>query len=185
MHTTAPTRTQVLSLLMAAVVALSATAGLAVAATTTDLAVSIVDDDTIAPSETTTVEIAVANADGGVGAAELGVELSDPGVAAITDVSIPNAPGSTDNGIIGGGEAADVKYAFANSSDTGEVVIVEVTLTAAASGSTDVDVVPNNQTGNLVVFDENGAGYTLDTVGSATLSVEGVNQPPRRRRGAG
>jgi hypothetical protein len=180
--TTNPSRTKALSLLMAAVVVLSATAGLAglaSAATTTDLNVSITDDDdTIAPGETTTVEVAVASADGGVGAAELGVTSSDPGVAAITDVSVLHGPGSTNNTVAGGGQSADVKYAFANSPDTGSVTIVEVTLQAAAEGSTTIDVVQNGQTGNLVVFDENGAGYTLDTVGSATLTVEEVNQPP-------
>ena len=177
--TTNLSRSKVLSLLMTAVVVLSATAGLAGAATTTDLTVSITDDDnTVAPGETTTVEIAVADVDGGVGAAELGVELSDPGVATITDVTVLNAPGNTDNAVIGGGEAADVKYAFANSPDTGSVTIVEVTLQAAAAGTTDVDVIQNSQTGNLVVFDESGAGYTFDSVGSATLTVEDVNQDP-------
>jgi hypothetical protein len=175
-HTNTTTRT--LSLVVAVLVALSATAGFAGAATTTDLTVSITDDDnTVAPGETTTVEIAVATADGGVGAAELGVTSSDPGVAAITDVSVLHDPGNTDNDV-GGGPSADVKYAFADSPDTGSVTILELTLQAGAPGSTDINVVENSQTGNLVVFDENGAGYTLDTVGSATLTVEPVNQPP-------
>jgi hypothetical protein len=172
-------RTQALSVLLATMVALSATvgfAGLAGAATTTDLTVSITDDDnTIVTGETTTVEIAVANADGGVGAAELGVTSSDPGVAAITDVSVLHNPGNTDNNVAGGGESADIKYAFADSPDTGSVTILEVTLQAASAGSTNIDVVQNSQTGNLVVFDEVGAGYTLGSVGSATLTVE---EPP-------
>jgi len=172
-----PSRTRILSLLLAAVVALSMTTGFATAATTTDLTVSITDDDTIAPGETATVQVAVASADGGVGAAELAVALGDDGVAEITDVSVLNNPGSTDNSITGGGAAADVKYAFADSDDAGEVAIVEVTVEALAEGSTAIDVASNNQTGNLVVYDENGAGYTLDSVGSATLTVEAA-QPP-------
>jgi len=172
-----PSRTRILSLLLAAVVALSMTTGFATAATTTDLTVSITDDDTIAPGETATVQVAVASADGGVGAAELAVALGDDAVAEITDVSVLNNPGSTDNSITGGGAAADVKYAFADSDDAGEVAIVEVTVEALAEGSTAIDVASNNQTGNLVVYDENGAGYTLDSVGSATLTVEAA-QPP-------
>ena len=172
--TTQRTR-KTLTLLVATVVALSAIAGFAGfagAATTTDLTVSITDDDnTINPDETTTVEIAVASADGGVGAAELGVELSDPGVATITDVSVLHSPGNTDNAVAGGGGSADVKYAFADSPDDESVTILEVTLQAGSPGSTNINVVENSQTGNLVVFDENGAGYTLDTVGSATLTV--------------
>jgi uncharacterized membrane protein len=168
-----------LALLLAATVALSATtglAGLAGAATTTNLTVSITDDDnTVFPGETTTVEIAVASADGGIGAAELGVELADSGVAAISDVTVLHEAGNEDNAVAGGGQSAEVKYAFANSPDTGSVTIVEVTLTAASPGSTDINIVENSQTGNLVVFDEVGAGYTLDSVGSATLTVE---EPP-------
>jgi len=176
MTTKLTTKTQLLALLVAGMVVLSTTAGLATAATTTDLTVSITDDDdTIAPGETTTVQIAVTNVDDGVGAGELGIELSDPGVAAITDVSVLNAPGSTDNAVVGGGQSADVKYAFASGADDDGVVIVEATLQAAAEGSTTIEIVQNSQTGNLVLFDENGAGYTLDTVGSATLTVE---EPP-------
>ena len=179
------TQRRALTLLLATAVALAATggfAGFAGAATTTDLTVSITDgDDAIAPGETTTVQVAVADADGGVGAAEVGVELSDSSVAAITDVTVLNSPGSTDNNITGGGAAADVKYAFANSSDTGSVTILELTLQGDAGGSTDIDVTQNGQTGNLVVFDENGAGYEFDSVGSATLTV---NTPPTADVGA-
>jgi hypothetical protein len=179
MDSTTPYKRKALALLLAATVAFSATAGfagLAGAATTTDLTVSLTDDDnTIAPEETTTVEIAVADVEGGVGAAELGIELSNPGVAAITDVSIPNSPGNTDNSVAGGGQSADVKYAFATEADSDGVVIVEVTLQAAAAGTTEIDIVENSQTGNLVVFDENGGGYTLENIGSATLTV---NAPP-------
>ncbi|MFC5368854.1 PKD domain-containing protein [Salinirubrum litoreum] len=175
MNSTTPSNRKALTLLLVTVVALSATvgfAGFAGAATTTDLTVSVTDDDnTIEPGETTTVEIAVASADGGVGAAELGVTSSDPGVAAITDVTVLNEPGSTDNDVAGGGGSADVKYAFADSPDTGSVTVLEVTLQAASAGTTDIEIVENAQTGNLVVFDENGAGYTLDSVGSATLTV--------------
>jgi uncharacterized membrane protein len=180
MNPTTMTQRKALTLLVAVAVALSATAGFAGAAATTDLTVSTTDD-TIAPGETTTVEIAVANADGGVGAAELGVELSDPGVGTITDVTIPNSPGNTDNSITGGGAAADVEYAFANSSDTGSVTIVAVTVQAASAGTTDINIVNNSQTGNLVVFDEEGAGYSFNDVGSATLTV---NTPPDADAGA-
>jgi hypothetical protein len=105
MTTTHPSRKQVLSLLLAAVVAFSATVGFAGAAATTDLNVSITDsDNTIAPGDTTTLEIAVANADSGVGAAELGIELSDTSVATITDVAVQHSPGKTDNNVMSGGK---------------------------------------------------------------------------------
>ncbi len=178
------TRTQALSLLLAVVVALPATAGVATAATTTDLTVSIDDDSTIAPGETTTVAVAVTDVDGGVGAAELGVSLDDDSVAEITDVSVLNDPGLTDNAISGDGTSADFNYGLANTSDTGEVTIIEVTVEAIGAGSTTIDIVQNSQTENLVVFDEGGAGYTLDNIGSATLTVEEQNTPPTADAGA-
>jgi hypothetical protein len=166
-----------LALLLAAVVAFSAmigAAGLVGAATTTDLTVSITDDDdTIAPGETTTVEIAVATADGGVGAASFGVELSDSSVAQITDVSVTGTTTTPD--IAPDESSADVRYFQADTSDTGEVVFATVTLQAQGSGSTDIDVVDNSEFGTLLVGDEGGAGYTLQSIGSATLTV---SSPP-------
>lgn len=179
------TRTQALSLLLAVVVVLPATAGVATAATTTDLTVSIDDDDsTIAPGETTTVAVAVTDVDGGVGAAEIGVSLDDDSVAEITDISVLNNPGVSDNAISEDGASADFNYALANSSDTGEVTIIEVTVEAVAAGSTTIDIVQNSETENLVVFDEGGAGYTLNNIGSATLTVEEQNTPPTADAGA-
>ena len=177
--TTTPSRSQVLSLLMAAVVALSATAGFAAAATTTDLTVSITDDDnTLAPGETTTIQIAVTDIDNGVGAGELGVELGTSGVASITDVTVLNSPGNEDNVVATGGQSADVKFAFASEATDDGTVIIEMTLQAASEGTTSVDIVSNSITGNLVLFDESGAGYTIGQTGSATLTVEDVNQDP-------
>jgi hypothetical protein len=177
MESTTPHTRKALTLLVAAVVALSATAGFAgfaAAATTTDLTVSISDDDgTIAPGETTTVEIAVTNADGGVGAASYGIELSDPSVAEITDADIGGA--TTAPAIQQDGSSADIRYFQGDTDDSGEVVILTVTLEATAAGTTSLDVVENSDQNNLVVFDEVGAGYTLDSIGSATLTV---NTPP-------
>jgi hypothetical protein len=169
-----PSRTQALSLLLAVMVALTATAGLAgmaSAATTTDLTVSITDDDdTIQTGETTTVELAVAPADGGVGAASLGVELSDSSVAQITDVEVEGTTTTPD--IAPDGSSADVRYFQGDTADDGsEVVFATVTLQAQGAGQTDIDIGENSEFGTLLVGDENGAGYTLDSVGSATLSV--------------
>jgi len=169
-----PSRSQVLGLLLATIFVLGATAGLASAAATTDLAVSITDNDnTIEPGETTTVQIAVSNADGGVGAASYGIELSDPSVAEITDAEITGSP--VEPAIQEDGSSADIRYFQAETDDSGGVVVLTVTLQAIGSGSTSIDIVNNSEFNNLVVFDEEGAGYTFDTVESATLTV---NTPP-------
>ena len=182
MTTTHPSRKQVLSLLLAAVVAFSATVGFAGAAATTDLNVSITDNDnTIASGETTTVEIVVANADGGVGSASYGIELGSPSVAKITAADIAGSPVEPD--ISQDGSSADVRYFQANTQDSGEVVILTVTLEATESGSTSLDIVDNSDFNNQIVFDEGGAGYSFDSIGSATLTVEETNQAPNADAG--
>ncbi|MFC5973467.1 hypothetical protein ACFPYI_19230 [Halomarina salina] len=163
--------------MLAVTVILSTTTGFVAAATSTDLTATIAGDSTVAPGQTATVEIAVTDVDGGVGAADFGVELSSPGVATITDVSVENA-GSSNNEVASDGQSANLQYAFADTTDTGSIVIAEVTVQATAEGTTDIEIGSSSNTGNLVVYDENGAGYTVDSVGSATLTVENVNQPP-------
>jgi REJ domain. len=83
-----------------------------------------------------------------------------------------HSPGNAGNPVASGGQSADIKYSFVDSPDTGEVTVAEVTLRVDAAGSTDLKLVQHSQTGALGVFDEAGAPYTLDTVGSATLTLE-------------
>ena len=75
---------RITAVLLAAVVALSATAGVASAAGETSISVTAADE-TLAPGETTTVDVVLDDADGGVAVSQLQVELTDPEVAEIVD----------------------------------------------------------------------------------------------------
>jgi hypothetical protein len=182
------TRTKrALSLVLAALVATAMLSGSAAAAGPTALTVSA-DDTTLAPGETTTVTLAIDDANGGVGSADFRVELSDPAVASVTGVQVANDPPSstTSVDVDSDGAGATVSYALADSSaDTGTVTVATVTLTADAEGSTDLNVVANPGVGALDVGDESGQSYTLTSVGSASITVADQNTPPVADAGEG
>jgi len=160
----------VITVAIAALVVLSMATSTAVAAGQTDMTVTA-DSTTLTPGETTTVTLAIPNANGGVGSADFRVELSDPSVASITDVSLANEPGLSDVAIDGDGAGSNVIYSLANSAnDMGPVTIATVTVEAQTTGSTGVNILPNPNTA-LDVGDEVGQSYTLGSVGSATLTV--------------
>jgi hypothetical protein len=155
-------------------IAFSATAGfagLASAASTTGLTVSITDDDdTIAPGETTTVEIAVANADGGVGAAEFRVAVDNANIVRIVGVTVAGS-GQVKETTADDGSWIDVEYAFADTADTGSVVVAEVTVEGASAGTTDVTLEPAEGNDATVVYDEGGDGYDVTGTNDVRLTV--------------
>jgi hypothetical protein len=172
--------TQVAALTVAVLVALSMATGAAVAAGTTSISVSAADQ-TLEPGTTTTVSVVLDDAAGGVGSAQLAVALTDPSVAEITDVELGTSPGSTDGPVFAADNSSvQGGYAFDDTADSGAVTVAVVTVEATAAGSTGVEVTapPDVADGTLAFFDEEGAGYTLDTVGSATLTIEAANSPP-------
>jgi hypothetical protein len=77
-----------------------------------------------------------------------------------------------------------VRYFQGDTDDDGKVVLATVTLQAQSAGSTDINIVQNSEYGTLLVGDESGEGYTLENIGSATLTVTGDNQPPTANVGA-
>ena len=173
---------QLLTLLLAAVVAIAVPAGfagLAGAAGPTDLTVTAADTELV-PGETTAVEVAVSNAQGGVGAASFGLELSDSSVAEITDVTVNGA----NPDIPTEGNPVDVRYFQGNTDDTGEVVFLTVTVEATASGTTTLSITENSEFGTLLVGDEEGLGYTLESIGTVTFTIEEPNNPPTADAGA-
>lgn len=148
---------------------LSMLTGIAAAAGTTDLVVSQ-STDTVEPGESVTVEVAVSNADGGVGSADFRIELSDPSVGTITDLTVGNSPGRDESSIDTDGDGANIKYAFDDTQDTGSITIISLSVEADSSGTTSIDVAPNSN-GNRVISDELGETYTLQTVESGSLTV--------------
>jgi PKD repeat protein len=182
---TTPHRT-VASVGLALVLAISAGvgAGVAAAAGTTTLTVSIADGGggaTVAPGETTTVEVVVDDATGGVGAAELRV-VTDPTVARVVDATVLGS-GSTEVELAENGSFVDVEYAFRDTADTGTVAILSVTIAGVAPGETAVRLAPSADNDGLLVFDEAGTGYTVTGSDAASVTVAADGPPPIARTG--
>jgi hypothetical protein len=159
---------------VAALTVLSMTTGVAAAAGSTDIGVSTTQG-TLEPGDTTTVEVVLDSASGGVGSGQLQVSLTDPDVAEITGIELGTDPGSTTDPILAGdGSSVQAGYFLDDTADTGPVTVAVVTVEATAAGSTDVEVSgpPDIADGLLTFGDESGASYTLGDVGSTTLTVE-------------
>jgi hypothetical protein len=71
------------------------------------------------------------------------------------------------------GSWVDVEYAGADTSDSGRVTILTVTVTGRAAGSTAVSLGPSGGEGEIGIYDEEGSGYDLSSATDATLSVDG------------
>jgi len=122
-------------------------------------------DDRIATGETTTYDVVVSSADGGVGAYELQVELGDATVGSITDVEPHGDPGWTDVQIAVDGSDASVTAAGADTAQTGQVTIVSVTVRGTDAGSTGLDLAVD------ALGDEQGDGYDVQAANGAEFSV--------------
>jgi hypothetical protein len=181
-------RTAALAVAALLVLSVLGPVGTAAAAGQTAVTVSAADD-AIAVGETTTVDVVV-DSDGGVSAAELGVELDDPSVASITDVSISGAPSTKQVDVAADGSSASVAYFGVSTPDAGAVTVVTVTVEAEAPGETGISVTPRTDNDDVVLFDKQGAPYTVTGVGSAALTVTeaddggDANSPPTADAGS-
>jgi hypothetical protein len=134
---------------------------------------------------TTTVTLALADADGGVGSAALRVEATDPAVATVADVSVPGAPTTSNVTVDADGGGADVRYEGANTPrDEGEVAVATVTLAGEAPGEAGIEVAATAAGDGPRVADETGAAYALTELGTATVRVVAENLPPRADAGS-
>jgi hypothetical protein len=126
-------------------------------------------DGQIAPGETTTVDVVVENADGGVGAYNVTLSVGTPEVAAIEAVETRGSPGMKTVDSSEDGSSVVVTAALMNTSNAGSVTIATVTLRGSAKGSTDVAIAPTE------LGDESGRGYDIGEIRNATLAVDAEN----------
>jgi hypothetical protein len=126
-------------------------------------------DASVDVGETTTFDVVVSNADGGVGAYNVTVGVADSSVASITDVELGGDPAFTDT--FGSGDATTVRAAGADTADTGEVSILTVTVEGVENGTTDVTVDVN------ALGTEAGVNYAVPQATGATLTV-GTGEEP-------
>ena len=127
-------------------------------------------EDSVDVGQSTTFEVVVDDADGGVGAAEIRVALDDASVAEITDVTVLGS-GSTATSFADDGSYVDVEYAFRDTADTGSVTVLEVTVDGLSEGSTAVSLAPAAGNSAVLLFDESGTGYDVTGTSGATLDV--------------
>ena len=151
----------------AALVALSVfAAGSALAAGTTDVEVSP-NDQTVSIDETTTVDIVVTNADGGIGTYNFNLSLSDPSVASVTDISMKGNPiGGGSSNIATDGSSVSAQAGAADTTDQGEVTVATVTLETDSQGTTGLNLTVKE------LADESAKSYTVESVSDGTLTAQ-------------
>ena len=127
--------------------------------------------NTVTAGQTTTVDVVVDRASGGVGAAEMRVAVDDPDVVSITDVTVRGEPGLTNVTSADDGSWIDVAYATANTDDSGSVTVLTVTVEGEKEGTTGLSILPRADNDAVVAYDETGDGYDLLSVGETTITV--------------
>jgi len=148
------------------------TAATASAAGSTSLFVEPTATD-IEPGQTTTVDVVVGDASGGVGAAELRLSVTDPSVASIVNVSVHGGPGFSDTNYAGSDGWVDIAYATADTTDSGAVTILTATVEGDAAGTTTVTVDPRAANDAVYGYDERGNGYDIGDIYGSTVTVGG------------
>jgi hypothetical protein len=128
-------------------------------------------DASVDVGDTTTVDVVVDSAAGGVGAYNVEVGLSDPSVASITDVEFGGDPGLTETPV-DTDSTVTARAALADTDQSGAVTILTVTVEGVADGTTDVTVDVN------ALGTEAGVNYAVPQTTGATLTVGEGDEPP-------
>ena len=140
----------------------ASTVGIAAAGGTTDIGVTA-ERDALTPGGTTTVDVIVEDADGGVGALNATVTLSNPDALSVERVTIHGDPGL--ERVTERADGVRLSAALADTDDVGSVTVATVVLRAEAAGQTAVDVDVRT------LGDEGGVAYSLRTVDRPTITV--------------
>jgi len=137
----------------------------------------------VATGDTTTFDLVVDNAEGGVGAYTATVSVDDPSVGSITDVELQGNPaeGTSETNIAADGSSVAIDAALMNTADSGSVVVATITVQGDAAGSTSlstaVEAVADEDANTYAVTGTNGASLTVTeiTVGNYTSPVTDVD----------
>ena len=129
---------------------------------------------TVTNGETTTYDVVVDTANGGVGAYDFSVSIADSNVASISDVSVGGEPAeaTTDVSIAEDGSSADVAAALANTSDSGSVTIATITVQGDEAETSDVGLTVE------ALGTEAGESYVVTETTGASITVEADDPPP-------
>jgi|GEM_PF-3354071 len=114
---------------------------------------------------TTTVDVVVADIDGGVGAGNLTFGVTDPGVATITDATVTGAPDIGGAEVGSDGATVTAEFALRDGADTPPVRIATVTLRGVAAGSTTLSLSASS------LGDESGNSYAIASAPDSGINV--------------
>ncbi|PSP89003.1 hypothetical protein BRC90_06075 [Halobacteriales archaeon QS_4_69_34] len=148
-----------------------AAGGAVLASAAGDTAVSLSPSErTVTPGTTTTYDVVVESADGGVGAFSATVGLAEPDAvgASITDVSVAGDAGLVNTSYGEDNASVTIDAALMDTADTGSVAIATVTVEGEGpAGATDVTLDVET------VGDEDGNSYEVTGTSGASLTVSG------------
>jgi hypothetical protein len=150
--------------LLAGLVIVLGSVGLAAGAGGTTVSLTP-DERTIEKSNTTTFDIVVADAAGGVGAYAVHVELDDPAVGTITNATVPDSSGLVDVNVSEDGSAVSIETALLDTADTGSVTVASVIVEGDDAGQSGVSLTVD------ALGDEDGNSYDVTDVEDASLQV--------------
>jgi PKD repeat protein len=121
-------------------------------------------EQTVGVGGTVAYDVVVENAEGGVGAIDLAVSVSDGSVAEITDVQLAGAAQGSDTSVTGSSATID---AFGlDTADSGPVTVATVTVDTTSVGSTALSLAVT------AVGTEAGTNYAVSETNGASLVVE-------------
>jgi hypothetical protein len=135
-----------------------------IAAGNTDVKLSP-ESNTITTGSTTTVDIVVMNATGGVGAVNVTVSLSSGDAATITDASLDDTAYSVKKQTNTDNTSVTIIGFGLDTSDSGSVVVGDLTVRGDTSETTEILLQVNG------LGDESGSDYTIDSVDGTSVSV--------------
>jgi PGF-CTERM protein len=139
------------------------TAGLGVAAGDTVVSVTP-QESSVDVGESTTINVTVDTADNGIGAYNITVETN--GVATIQDVTLAGNPGFEEVTSNDSNTSVGVRAAVTDTTNTGKVTIVSVTLQGERAGETPVELTITE------LGDEDGEPYNVTSGQDGQLTVE-------------
>lgn len=151
--------------LLAGLVIVLGSVGLAAGAGGTTVSLTP-DERTISESGSTTFDIVVADAAGGVGAYAVHVELDDPAVGTITNATVPGSSGLVDVNVSEDGSAVSIEAALLDTADTGSVTVANVIVRGDDAGQSGVSLTVD------ALGDEDGNSYDVTGIEDASLQVK-------------
>lgn len=158
-------RTEGLAAVFGLCLVLSSSVGIAMGAGATSVAVQP-SSDTITAGNTSTVDIVVESAAGGVGSIDIELSVSDGAIADISDTAVAGNPDTVETS--DGTDSVRITATGMDTADSGSVPVASVTLTGDTAGTSSLDLTV------AAIGDESGEAYSITDERDGELTVEGV-----------